>query len=121
MDDNANFNNKAEEKLSDEIKFLQVRITELEKAESRHKLFERENEQKLRALFDQTFQFIGLMTPEGILIDSNRTALEFSGITAEKVLNKPFWDAPWWTHSPQLQEKLRQSVRKAANGEFVRF
>ena len=119
--DNTHFNNKAEEKLSDEIKFLQVRITELEKAESRHKLSKQEDERKLRALFDQTFQFIGLMTPDGILIDSNRTALEFSGIKVESVLNKPFWDTPWWVHSPQLQEKLRQSVQKAANGEFVRF
>ncbi|MDD2679234.1 MAG: diguanylate cyclase [Candidatus Omnitrophica bacterium] len=121
MDESTHFNHKAEEKLSDEIKFLQIRITELEKAESRHKLSEWENEQKLRALFDQTFQFIGLMTPDGTLIEANRTALEFSGITAESVLNKPFWETPWWTHSPSMQEKLRQSIKKAANGEFVRF
>lgn len=121
MEDSTHFNNKAEEKLSDEIKFLQVRITELEKAESRHKLFERENEQKLRAIFDQTFQFTGLMTPDGILVDANRTSLEFSGITGESVLNKPFWYAPWWAHSLSLQEELRQAIKKAAGGEFVRF
>ena len=37
MEDKAHFDEKAE-KLSDEIKFLQVRITELEKAESRQKI-----------------------------------------------------------------------------------
>ncbi|MFA5149816.1 MAG: diguanylate cyclase [Candidatus Omnitrophota bacterium] len=121
MDDSTHFNNKAEEKLSDEIKFLQVRITELEKAGSRHKLFEKEGERKLRVLFDQTYQFIGLMTPDGILVDANRTSLEFSGITSESVLNKPFWCAPWWAHSTQLQEELRQAIKKAAGGEFVRF
>ncbi|MFA5177335.1 MAG: PAS domain S-box protein [Candidatus Omnitrophota bacterium] len=80
-----------------------------------------ENEQKMRAVFDQTFQFIGLTTPEGILIQVNRAALELIGSQAAEVLGKPFWEAPWWTHSPELQEKLRQAVKKAAGGKFVRF
>jgi PAS domain S-box-containing protein len=81
----------------------------------------RESEIKIRAIFDQTFQFIGLMNIDGVLIEANRTALEFSGIDSSSVLNKPFWQGPWWTHSPELQEKLRQSVEKAARGEFIRF
>lgn len=81
----------------------------------------KESERKIRALYDQTFQFIGLMTPDGILIEANRTALEFSGVELSDVLNKPFWLTPWWTHSPQLQEKLRQAIKKVAKGEFVRF
>ncbi|MFA5724759.1 MAG: PAS domain S-box protein, partial [Candidatus Omnitrophota bacterium] len=80
-----------------------------------------ENEQKMRAVFDQTFQFIGLMTPKGILIQVNRAALDLIGSPAAEVLGKPFWEAPWWTHSPELQEKLRQAVKKAAGGKFIRF
>jgi len=80
-----------------------------------------ENERKIRALFDQTFQFIGLMTIDGILMDANQAALELSGVEASSVLNKPFWEGPWWAHSPELREKLRQAVKKAANGEFIRF
>jgi PAS domain S-box-containing protein len=79
------------------------------------------SERKMHAIFDQTFQFIGLMTIDGILIEANRTALEFGDIEASSVLNKPFWQGPWWAHSPELQEKLRQAVGKAARGEFVRF
>ncbi len=81
----------------------------------------RESERKIRALYDQTFQFIGLMTPDGILIEANRTALEFSGVELKDVLNKPFWQTPWWTHSSELQEKLRQAIKKVAQGEFLRF
>ena len=92
-------------------------ITDRKKAEEAL----RESEIKIRAIFDQTFQFIGLMNIDGVLIEANRTALEFSGIDSSSVLNKPFWQGPWWTHSPQLQEKLRQSVEKAARGEFIRF
>lgn len=81
----------------------------------------KESERRIRALYDQTFQFIGLMTPDGTLIEANRTALRFSGIELSDVLNKPFWQTPWWTHSPELQEKLRQAIKKVAQGEFFRF
>lgn len=79
------------------------------------------NERKFRAIFDQTFQFIGLMEPDGVLVEANRTALEFSGIKESDVLGKPFWEAPWWAHSLILQLKLREAVKTAASGEFVRF
>ncbi len=81
----------------------------------------KESERKIRALYDQTFQFIGLMTPDGTLIEANRTALRFSGIELSDVLNKPFWQTPWWAHSPELQEKLRKAIKKVAQGEFFRF
>lgn len=80
-----------------------------------------ESQRKMRAIFDQTFQFIGLMSVDGILLEANRSALEFAGIKESDVLNKPFWEAPWWTHSAQLQEKLRQAIKSVAQGEFVRF
>ncbi|MBN1394625.1 MAG: PAS domain S-box protein [Pirellulales bacterium] len=80
-----------------------------------------ENERKLRGILEQTFQFIGLLSPDGILLDANKTALDFAGVRKESVLNKPFWDTPWWNHSPQLQEQLRRAVKRAAAGFTVRF
>jgi PAS domain S-box-containing protein len=81
----------------------------------------RENERKIRAIFDQTFQFIGILTPDGILTEANRSALKFSGIDESAAIGKPFWETPWWTHSPELQEQLRQAIASAAKGEFIRF
>jgi PAS domain S-box-containing protein len=81
----------------------------------------RESEQKFRAIFNQSFQFIGLLTLEGILIDANQSALDSLGTTRDAVIGKPFWETPWWTHSPELQEKLQKSVDLAAQGQFVRF
>ena len=75
----------------------------------------------LRAIFDQSFQFIGLMTLDGTLIDANRTAIKFAGAKEEDVIGKPFWETPWWNHSKELQEKLKESVMKVAQGEIVRF
>ncbi len=81
----------------------------------------RESERKFRAIFDQAFQFIGLMTVDGTLIAVNRTALDFAGIEEKDVLGKPFWETTWWTHSAELQERLKGAIRKAAYGRFVRF
>jgi PAS domain S-box-containing protein len=81
----------------------------------------RQSEQKFRAIFDGTFGFIGLLTTEGILIEANRTALDAIGASNSDVIGQPFWQAPWWSHSPQLQEKLQQGILTAATGELVRF
>jgi len=77
--------------------------------------------EKIRAVFDQTFQFIGMMTVDGTLIEANKTAMEFSGIRESDCLGKPFWDTPWWTHSAEMQNKLRKAVTEAAEGKTVAF
>ena len=77
----------------------------------------RESEQKIRALFDHTLHFIGMLTPEGTIIKANRTALDFAGIDESDCINKPFWDTPWWTHSAVMQDKLRAAVAEAAKGK----
>lgn len=81
----------------------------------------RESERKFRAIFDQTFQFIGLLSLDGMLLEVNRTALAFGGIEESEVIGKPFWETVWWTHSPEEQEKLKSAIAKAREGEFVRF
>lgn len=81
----------------------------------------RESEQKIRALFDHTFQFIGLMKPDGTLIEANKTALDFCGVQRSDVIEKPFWETPWWTHSQEMVDKIRDGTRRAANGGLVRF
>lgn len=81
----------------------------------------RKSEQKLSALFNHTFQFIGLLDPDGTVLRINETALKFVGITEEDVLGKPFWETPWWTHSQKLQEKLRRTIKEAKQGQLVRF
>jgi PAS domain S-box-containing protein len=79
------------------------------------------SEQKFRAIFDSTFQFMGLLTPEGILTEANRTALDAIGASLSDVIGKPFWLTPWWVHSPALQTQLQEAVMRAAQGELVRF
>ena len=81
----------------------------------------RQSERQFRAIFDQTFQFIGLLSTDGTLIKANHTALEFAGIGEAEVHGRPFWKTPWWSHAPELQERVKEAVREAAAGRFVRF
>lgn len=92
-------------------------ITGVKEAEERL----RESERRFRAIFDSTFQFMGLLAPDGTLLEGNRTALDAIGARREDVVGRPFWETPWWAHSPALQERLRDAVRRAAAGETVRF
>jgi diguanylate cyclase (GGDEF)-like protein/PAS domain S-box-containing protein len=80
-----------------------------------------ENEQKFRAIFNQTNQFIGLLQPNGIVLEANQTALDFAGITREEVVGKPFWEAKWWTISSETQAQLKTAIAAAANGESIRY
>ena len=80
------------------------------------------SEKKSRAVFDQCYQFIGLLDCEGRVLEANHTALKFSGIPFESVRHKYFWDTPWWQHNPELQAKLRDTVELVnRTKEYVQF
>jgi PAS domain S-box-containing protein len=81
----------------------------------------RESDRKFRAIFDGTFQFVGLLDTTGIVLEANRTALNAIGVTSEQVIGQLFWETPWWTHSPDLQIQLKQAIVRGATGELVRF
>jgi PAS domain S-box-containing protein len=96
---------------------LQVQYEELALIEQRI----RDSEAKFRAIIDQSFQFTGLLTPDGTIIEANKTALEFAGISEAAIINRPFWETPWWSHSTELQKQLKEAIQRAASGETVRF
>ena len=81
----------------------------------------RESERRFRAIFDQSYQFIGLMEPDGTLIEVNQTALQFGGLTLADVVGKPFWEAYWWQISPTTQARLKAAIQRAARGELVHY
>jgi PAS domain S-box-containing protein len=112
------------EQLSKELAQARQRIAELELLEQERRRAEdavRESERKIRAVLDQTFQFIGLLEPDGTLIEANRSSLEFGGLEESDVIGKKFWDTPWWSHSTELQLRLQEGMQRALTGELFRF
>mgnify|MGYP002780204723 FL=1 len=104
----------AEEALRSLTRTLEERVEERTRAL-------RSSEQRFRAIFHAQFQFIGLLSPGGILLEANQTALAAVGATADQVLGRPFDETAWWIHDAQQQERLRDAMRRAAAGEQVRF
>ncbi|MBD2456440.1 PAS domain S-box protein [Nostoc sp. FACHB-87] len=92
-------------------------ITERKQAEAALQASER----RFRGIFNNSFQFIGLLSVDGTLLEANQTALDFAGMKPEDVINRPFWDTHWWTISPETQEQLKQAIASAAQGNFVRY
>ena len=80
-----------------------------------------EREQRFHAIFDQEVEFVGLLLPDGTTIEANRASLDAIGAEREDVLGQPFWETPWWSHSREQAERIRQAVTDAAGGKFVRF
>ena len=80
-----------------------------------------ESERRFHAIFDSTFQFIGLLDTKGTVLEINQTALDYFGATDTDIVGKLFWETPWWTHSPQLQKRLKDGMMQAARGKLVRF
>ncbi|MDJ0947031.1 MAG: ATP-binding protein [Kiloniellales bacterium] len=81
----------------------------------------RESEARAKAMLNTGSQLQGLLKPDGTLIEINAAALAMIGASEEDVLGLPFWDCPWWTHDPDLQAQLKQALKRAADGESVRF
>lgn len=78
-----------------------------------------ENEAKFRGIFNSTFQFIGFLKLDGELLEANKTALDFAGLTVEDVKGKKFWDCYWWQKDEQTKIDLQHAITKAAAGEMV--
>jgi PAS domain S-box-containing protein len=79
------------------------------------------DEWKFRAIFDQHFQLMGILSTDGIVLEANRTSLALVGADEADVKGMPFWDTPWWTHSLELQSRVQEAVKRAAAGEEVSF
>jgi PAS domain S-box-containing protein len=71
---------------------------------------------KFRALFDQSSVFAGIMTLDGIVIEANSLCTDGCGYRADDVLNRPFWEGPWWRGSKEVQQKIRDGTKQAARG-----
>ncbi len=81
----------------------------------------RESHDLVRRIIDSLFTFVGILTPDGTVVDANRSPLEAAGITLDDVVGKKYWDCFWWNYSPAVQRQLREAVLQASEGETVRY
>jgi PAS domain S-box-containing protein len=79
------------------------------------------DQQRIRIIYDQSLEFLGLLDADGILLEANRSALSFIDMTLDEVAGAPFWETPWWEGDESSRERLRDAIKLGAKGEFCRF
>jgi len=80
-----------------------------------------ENEARFRGIFDSAYQFIGLLSPDGRILEANKTALQFANLTAADVKGKYFWESYSGFLPESVSGRLREDIRKASEGKLVRY
>jgi len=80
-----------------------------------------ESENLLQTIFNDPNNFVGILGVDGSFIRANSAALTFIDSTNSKLQGMKFWETPWWTHSEELQEKLKSGIVRANKGEIIRF
>lgn len=82
---------------------------------------DRRRARRLEAVFNGTFQFSGMLEPDGTIIDVNDAVVDFVSYDPEEIVDRPLSEAPWWTQAQGANDRVRDAVTRAANGELVRF
>ncbi|MGR3496773.1 PAS domain S-box protein [Citreimonas sp.] len=70
---------------------------------------------------DSVLAFIGLLTPEGRLLEVNDPVLTVSGVKHSDVVGRLFWDCYWWDFDEASRTRLREAVEQARRGRTVRY
>jgi PAS domain S-box-containing protein len=76
--------------------------------------------ESLHEILDAMFVFVGLLDPDGRLLEVNRAALAAGGAARHEVLGRLVADTPWFSYSPAAQARIAGLVGRAAAGEAVR-
>jgi PAS domain S-box-containing protein len=71
---------------------------------------------KFEAVFNQSGIFAGIIDLQGYLREANNLSLDWCGYTRAQVLDRPFWDTPWWRGSKETQARIRFATDQAASG-----
>jgi PAS domain S-box-containing protein len=81
----------------------------------------RESQERIRAIYDATYEYIGLLSVDGKILDCNPASLTFAGNTLADVVGRPYWETPWFTATPGMPEKVHSAVTEVAAGASVRI
>ncbi|NOS81541.1 MAG: PAS domain S-box protein, partial [Nitrospira sp.] len=78
------------------------------------------SKKQLQDILDSLFGFVALYTLDGRIVEINRAPLEIGGVSKEDVLDRYFWETPWWSGLPDMQSRLQDWMGRAAQGEIAR-
>jgi PAS domain S-box-containing protein len=75
----------------------------------------RRREQRFRSVFQQQFQFMVILSPEGRVLEVNDQFPEQGGgVPRDEVIGRLFWDTAWWQNLPEARAAWPERLRAAA-------
>ena len=78
------------------------------------------NEARLRAMFETSYQYMGLLATDGTLLEANATSLGGIRAAREDVVGRKFWETPWFSATPGMPEAVEAAIVQVAAGEMAR-
>jgi len=77
--------------------------------------------ERLRKVIDNLSAFVGVLSPTGIVLEMNTSALHAANLEFADVIGKPLEHTHWWAYDEAVQAKLRDAIHRSAQGETVRY
>ena len=101
---------------------IQLLIRAIRYAIERGQIFKQlqESERRFRGIFEQTFQTMMLLNPEGVVLEINQTALDFSQAKLDNFIGLPLWETNYWRGCQSSKDRVKNAVKNASNGDFIR-
>lgn len=99
---------------------LRIRNLQREKREAEEA--RQETAFRFEAVFNDAFQYMSLLTPDGTVVEANKAVLDALDLPKEAVLGTKIWDSPM-RRMDQEKGACRhiQGVERAAKGETLRY
>ncbi len=77
------------------------------------------NEAQMRAIFETSHQYQGLLNLHGDVLYANKTALAGIRADAADVIGRPFWETPWFSATNGMRDAVRDAFIAVMSGQEV--
>ncbi len=74
----------------------------------------------LKKVIDSVNFFMGVLKPDGTIIEANKSAMAVTGLNTSDIIGKPFHEIYWPDDKPERAKALR-AIKKAAKGQVSQF
>ncbi|OYV32959.1 MAG: hypothetical protein B7Z80_25410 [Rhodospirillales bacterium 20-64-7] len=75
---------------------------------------------RMRAIFETSYQYLWLLSPEGKLLDANPASLAGIRVNLAAVAGQRYCETQWFSATPGMVERLCEAVDQAAAGASLR-
>lgn len=75
-----------------------------------------ESEQRFQSIYDQTFQLIGFLNTDGMVMNANRRTMQLIESVGVPIIGHVIWELAIWENTDLDTDMLRVAVEKAQHG-----